>query len=282
MSSDDLTPRDTPGPDRPGGGLSGPSRPVPGPPVPGPPVPGPPVPGPPVRRQPVRRPTGWAASIVWGGSGEMIEAGNLEFERVLFFSDAVFAIAITLLVVDLRVPISATIRSAHVLRAAVPDMIGFGIGFVVIGLFWLGHHSLFRHIVAMNGSLIRLNLLFLGTIAFLPYPTALLSATSPTQVASVVFFAVCVAAAGLTEAAIWLYALRIPRLVSTGVAPWQRRKVTLRMLVAPVVFLASIPVALVAPGSAEYVWIAVYVLDLFLNLMTRREEGGNSRDEAPA
>ena len=272
MSSDDITPGDTPGPDRPGGGLPGPSR----------LGPGPPVPGPPVRRRPVRRPTGWAASLVWGGAGETIEAGNLEFERVLFFSDAVFAIAITLLVVDLRVPISATIRSAHVLRAAVPDMIGFGIGFVVIGLFWLGHHSLFRHIVAMNGSLIRLNLLFLGTIAFLPYPTALLSATSPTQVGSVVFFAVCVAAAGLTEAAIWLYALRVPRLVSTGIPPWQRRKITLRMLVAPVVFLASIPVALVAPGSAEYVWIAVYVLDLFLNLMTRREEGGNSRDEAPA
>jgi uncharacterized membrane protein len=255
---------------------------VPGPAVPGPPVPGPPVPGPPIRRPSVRRLTGWAVPLVWGGSGETIEAGNLEFDRVLFFSDAVFAIAITLLVVDLRVPISATIRSAHVLRAAVPNMIGFGIGFVVIGLFWIGHHSLFRHIVAINGLLIRLNLLFLGTIAFLPYPTALLSATSPSQVASVVFFAVCVAAAGLTEAAIWLYARRVPGLLSTGIPSWQRRRITLRILVAPVVFLASIPVALVAPRQAEYVWIAVYVLDLFLNLMTRQEEGGNSRDEAPA
>jgi uncharacterized membrane protein len=241
-----------------------------------------PVPGQPVPERPVRRQRGWAASLGLGVGGEIIEAGQLEFERVLFFSDAVFAIAITLLVVDLRVPISTTIRSAHVLRAAVPNMIGFGIGFVVIGLFWLGHHSLFRHIVAMNGLLIRLNLLFLGTIAFLPYPTALLSATSPSQVASVVFFAVCVAAAGLTEAAIWLYARRVPGLVSTGIPPWRQRKITLRMLVAPAVFVASIPVALVAPGSAEYVWIGVYVLDLLLGLMTRREERRNSRAEAPA
>src|SRR5881394_3332137 len=70
-------------------------------------------------------------------------AGNLEYDRVLFFSDAVFAIAITLL---------------------------------VIGLFWMGHDRLFRYITALDRQIIFLNLLFLGTIAFLPYPTALLFA----------------------------------------------------------------------------------------------------------
>ena len=272
MPSDNITPEDRPVPGQPVPGQPGPGQPVPE-------RPGPEGPGP---EGPARRQTSWAASLGLGVSGDTIEAGQMEFDRVLFFSDAVFAIAITLLVVDLRVPISTTIRSAHVLRAAVPNMIGFGIGFVVIGLFWLGHHSLFRHIVAMNGLLIRLNLLFLGTIAFLPYPTALLSATSPSQVASVVFFAVCVAAAGLTETAIWMYARRVPGLASADIPPWKQSKITLRMLVAPVVFVASIPVALVSPGSAEYVWIGVYVLDLLLGLMTRREEGRNTRDEAPA
>jgi uncharacterized membrane protein len=266
VASDDITAGDRPDPSRPDPSRPDPSRPVSSRPVPERPVPG---------------RAGWAAWLAWPDSGGMIKAGNLEFERVLFFSDAVFAIAITLLVVDLRVPTSAAIRSAHVLRTAVPDMIGFGIGFGVIGIFWLGHHSLFRHIVAMNGSLIRLNLLFLGTIAFLPYPTALLSATS-NQTAAIVFFAVCVAAAGLTEAAMWLYALRVSGLVSTDMPARQRRNVTLRMLAGPLVFVVSIPVAFVAPGQAEYVWIMVWVLNLVISRLTRREEVRNSRDEAPA
>src|SRR5215831_20816639 len=103
-------------------------------------------------------------------------AGNLEYDRVLFFSDAVMAIAITLLVVDLRVP-DVVLDPGHELGADAHRILSFGISFVVIGLFWLGHHHLFRFITAMDRRLILLNLLFLGTIAFLPYPTALLSAT---------------------------------------------------------------------------------------------------------
>jgi hypothetical protein len=97
-----------------------------------------------------------------------------------------------------------------------------------------------------------------------------------------VFFAVCVAAAGLTEAAIWLYALRVSGLVSTDMPARQRRNVTLRMLVGPLVFVVSIPIAFVAPGQAEYVWIMVWVLNLVISRLTRREEARNSRDEAPA
>ena len=236
---------------------------------------------------------GWRSLWGWGRGhltgrdeevrlvGGRLKAGSLEFERVLFFSDAVFAIAITLLVVDLRVPFSSAIRSAHVLRDAVPQMIGFGLGFALIGVFWLGHHSVFRQVTALNGVLIRLNLLFLGTIAFLPYPTALLSAAL-SQVAATVFFAAWVAAAGLTEAAIWLYALRVPGLVDPGLSRRQRRGVAQRILVAPVVFLVSIPVAFVDPNSAEFVWIMVWVLNHLISRMTPGEETSHARDDIPA
>jgi uncharacterized membrane protein len=220
---------------------------------------------------------GWRSLWGWGRGhltgrdeevrlvGGRLKAGSLEFERVLFFSDAVFAIAITLLVVDLRVPFSSAIRSAHVLRDAVPQMIGFGLGFALIGVF----------------VLIRLNLLFLGTIAFLPYPTALLSAAL-SQVAATVFFAAWVAAAGLTEAAIWLYALRVPGLVDPDLSRAQRRGVAQRILVAPVVFLVSIPVAFVDPNSAEFVWIMVWVLNHLISRMTPGEETSHARDDIPA
>jgi uncharacterized membrane protein len=91
----------------------------------------------------------------------------------------VFAIAITLLVVDLKVPdaVDHPMRLLHDLR---PKLIGFGVSFAVIGLFWVGHHAMFRRITAVDRRLILLNLLFLGAIAFLPFPTALFSSRTRT------------------------------------------------------------------------------------------------------
>jgi uncharacterized membrane protein len=136
----------------------------------------------------------------------LARAGNLEYDRVLFFTDAVFAIAITLLVVDLRVPEAVGhVVAKQELHDAISSIIGFAISFAVIGIFWVGHHSLFRYIKAFDRRLILLNLLFLGVIAFLPYPTQLLSVTSTTQTAAVVFYAACAGVAGLAEAAVWAY-----------------------------------------------------------------------------
>src|SRR5690349_20845375 len=70
-------------------------------------------------------------------------AGNLEYDRVLFFSDAVFAIAITLLVVDLRVP-NLVPDAAQEISNSTGRILSFVISFLVIGLFWMGHHRLFR------------------------------------------------------------------------------------------------------------------------------------------
>ena len=132
----------------------------------------------------------------------LARAGEIEYDRVLFFSDAVFAIAITLLIVDLRVPDIPHVQSGQLLRHAIPQIGGFAYSFAAIGLFWLAHHGLFRHIKGLDRRLVLLNLLFLGTIAFVPYPTALLSAAGD-QVPATVFYAASLAAVGLAEAAVW-------------------------------------------------------------------------------
>src|SRR5215471_7086672 len=181
-------------------------------------------------------------------------AGNLEYDRVLFFSDAVMAIAITLLVVDLRVPNSVA-DAGHQLGADKHKILSFGISFVVIGLFWVGHHHLFRYITAIDRSLILLNLLFLGTIVFLPYPTALLSAAQGEQAAATAFYAACVAATGLMELVIWLYAIRADGLVPASIPPTRRRYEMTRLLPVPVVFALSIPVAFASPVVAQFSWL---------------------------
>jgi uncharacterized membrane protein len=198
-------------------------------------------------------------------------AGNLEYDRVLFFSDAVFAIAITLLVVDLRVP-DVVLNASHQLHADKYRILGFAISLLVIGLFWMGHHRLFRYITALDRPIIFLNILFLGTIAFLPYPTALLFASSTKQVAATVFYAACVAGAGLVELAIWLYALRADGLVPASVSPALRRYVTAQILPTPVVFGLSIPVAFVAPGVAPFTWILLVPIGRVLPRIMRVKE----------
>jgi uncharacterized membrane protein len=188
----------------------------------------------------------------------LARGGEIEYDRILFFSDAVFAIAVTLLIVDLRVPDVPHLQSGRELRHAIPQMGGFAYSFAAVGLFWLAHHGLFRYIKGVDRSLVLLNLLFLGTIAFVPYPTALLSAAGD-QVPATVFYAASLAAVGLAEAAVWLYAIRIRELALPGVSPAVRRFVLLRILRTPVVFLLSIPVALVWPNLAKWLWLLIFV-----------------------
>jgi uncharacterized membrane protein len=202
----------------------------------------------------------------------LCRAGNLEYDRVLFFSDAVFAIAITLLAVDIRVPNVPIINSGQVLRAAGPRIFGFAISFVVIGLCWLSHHTMFRHITALDRALILLNLLFLDAVAFLPYPTALLSAATTHQAPATVFYASVVAAAALLESAIWIYAIRASGLVPASVSRALRRYFAARLLIIPVVFGLSIPVAIVAPKVAPLMWILALVTGLVLRRTVLRQK----------
>jgi uncharacterized membrane protein len=101
-----------------------------------------------------------------------------QFERVVFFSDAVFAIAITLLVIEIHVPHIAVRTDAglgQALLELLPKYIGFVVSFFVIGRFWIGHHRICGHLAKADEGFISRNLLFLLLIAFGPFPTALIS-----------------------------------------------------------------------------------------------------------
>jgi uncharacterized membrane protein len=221
----------------------------------------------------------------------LARAGHLEYDRILFFSDAVFAIAITLLIVDLPVGIDRVIaqnphdESGAVLRAAVPSMEGFGISFVVIGLFWVGHHGLFRYVRAFDRRLMLLNLLFLGIIAFLPFPTAVLSSVSSNQKPAVVFYAVCAGAAGLVETLLWVYATRPSVGLAGGISPQSSRLFLLRTARVPAVFAASVVIAQFNPRAATYSWLAIWVTGVAVNRVYGHHEpddGADSDDDSDA
>src|SRR5919197_2493902 len=115
---------------------------------------------------PPRRRTRWRRPEIWESRSDV--------ERIAFFSDAVFAIAMTLLVVQLSVPTGPAGELGHTLRARGSKFFAFGLSFLVIGQYWLAHHRVFRHIRRYDLGLLWLNLLWLLAIAFLPFPTAVL------------------------------------------------------------------------------------------------------------
>ncbi len=101
-----------------------------------------------------------------------------ETDRLEAFSDGVFAIAITLLILEVRVPHEEELEGQS-LWAALGDLwpsyIGYGLSFAVIGIMWANHHAVFKHVTRTTHYLAILNLLLLFMIGFLPFPTALLA-----------------------------------------------------------------------------------------------------------
>jgi uncharacterized membrane protein len=179
-----------------------------------------------------------------------------EFNRTLAFTDGLFAIAMTLLVVDLTVPVLNHDSSVHELADQLnnekENFISFFISFAVIGRYWLAHHAFFSVLTRIDRALISLNLLYLAFIAFLPFPTALLGEYFANPL-SIVIYAVNVAIVSGMEVVLFsraqnhdLMEKKLPRDVYRfGVA----------MSLAPVLFfMLSIPVAFVSTTLAVCCW----------------------------
>jgi uncharacterized membrane protein len=192
--------------------------------------------------------------------------GTEEFTRVLTISDGVFAISMTLLVIGIGVPTLQSAVSEHeLLRALVdlwPDIVGFLIGFAVIGRYWQAHHQFFALVQDINGGLIFRNLVYLASIAFLPFPTAVLGDYLQNPVA-VGAYALAVAAVSALEVVLFRCAYRdglLRRPPPPHVYRWAIRASTLPV----VLFVASVPVAFVSTGGAVVIWMVVVPVEVFL------------------
>lgn len=112
-------------------------------------------------------------------------------ERMIFFSDAVFAIAITLLVIEIHVPHlphgATSAQYGAALAELVPSLAAFMLSFFVIGRFWIGHHNAFSHVRRYDPKLLWPNLVFLFAIAFMPFATAFLGANLGALVPALVY-----------------------------------------------------------------------------------------------
>jgi uncharacterized membrane protein len=135
-----------------------------------------------------------------------------ETTRVDAFSDGIFAIAITLLILDLRAPEAATSRQLwQKLGALWPGYIGYVMSFIIIGIMWTNHRLVFKHIRRTDHTLTMINVLLMMTIAFLPFPTSVLAhniADPGTCVMATVFYSAAMLLTSIPFTWLWMHAVR--------------------------------------------------------------------------
>ncbi len=201
---------------------------------------------------------------------------SAEFGRVLAFSDGLFAIAMTLLIVAVTVPHISHDDNIHELADALNDLtpafISFFISFAVIGRYWLAHHQFVSLLGAMDQGFIALNLLYLAFIAFLPFPTALLGEYFSNPL-SIVMYAVNVGIVSGLEVVLFRHAYRHDLLQRQPTPEVYRFGVIASL--SPVFFFAiSIPIAFVSTTLAVAVWFLTAPLGAMLG--RRAPEGVES------
>jgi uncharacterized membrane protein len=181
---------------------------------------------------------------------------EVEFGRIVAFSDGVFSIAITLLVLNIGIRKGLTEGQIDDALWDQRDLFfAYAISFAVIGRFWLVHHRFFSEVRAFDGRLIALNLVYLGAVVLIPFSSELLGEYGGTTTV-VVFYSVNLAAVVLLGLLMHMDARRRGL---TGIDDRSHRETQIRSSYIAGIFLLSVPVAIFAPDVAPYLWLILFV-----------------------
>ena len=205
--------------------------------------------------------------------GAQKDQGSKELDRIVTFSDGVFAIAITLLVLNIETPeIPANLVAEELpgrLLDLWPKFLSYVISFLVILTYWIAHHSIFSAIKGYDRKLIWLNSLFLMCVAFLPFPASLFGEYGE-QPLVVAIYAGSLAITRLLLTAVWWYASSGRRLVDRDLDANMIKAYRLRGLAIPLIFLLSIFISFFSVSAAVYSWVLLMVVDFVLFRLLRR------------
>ncbi len=217
-------------------------------------------------------------SIGGGSAGRDNDTGRIEA-----FSDGVFAIAITLLIIEIGVPHLEDEPPGTTLPQALvglwPSFLAYVISFLQIGVIWANHHNRFRFIERSDHGLLFLNILFLMCVAFIPFPTALLAeyleGTGAERETTGIIYAGTLAVTAVFFTLLWLYAAA-NRLVDRNLDPSLARAMTRRYLLGTVAYLLVLLLTFVNVAASL---ILIVILAL---LFVLPEPGDRAREQTPA
>jgi uncharacterized membrane protein len=187
------------------------------------------------------------------------EERGFDYDRTVALSDGVFAIALTLLVLSIGVPsrvVHGNLGSS--LLDHDDEFQSYAISFAVIAVLWVRHHTFFRALEKIDGTITLLNLAYLGFVAFLPYPTRIVGQYSG-EPASIALYAITVAVIAAIGGIMRSYALRAGLLSEQGRKEFGRWE---HWAIVPAIFLGSIPLAFASTRLAELLWLLLLVSGL--------------------
>jgi uncharacterized membrane protein len=173
----------------------------------------------------------------------------------------VIAIAITLLVLDVRVEHVPGQSLTEALHHALPEIAAFGASFLQIGIIWVNHHSLFRLIDRVDHLTLLLNLMLLACVSFLPLPTRLVAEYTSGGDArtAVLLYGATLTVNAVAFNVIWWH-LKRAQLLVPGVSATFRRDVDIRYLIGLAAYAAATGLALIVPLAALVVTVALALM----------------------
>lgn len=180
-------------------------------------------------------------------------------------ADNIFAIVMTLLVFEITLPILPNGDDAELYTALldmIPQFFTLAMSFIIMGIYWVGHHNQFHYIRHADRILIWINFLFLMTIAFMPFSAALISNYWQQQIA-VLIYGTNLIASGVLLYVHWWYATSGHRLVDDEIDPRMVRRAARKMLLAPVIYAISIVLSFVNLHLCLLIYVLVPVLHIF-------------------
>jgi uncharacterized membrane protein len=193
-----------------------------------------------------------------GLTDEPPEERGFDYARTVALSDGVFAIALTLLVLNISFPDLAPGHHGQIGKELLDrrgEIGSYALSFAVIALLWVRHHSFMRALEVIDTRLTVLNLAYLGFVAFLPYPTRVLGVYGG-EPAGVVLYASTNVIISSISALMRIHAERSHVLSHRGTAVIARRE---HWALTPAVFLLSIPVAFASPTAAKFCWLLLFL-----------------------
>ena len=194
------------------------------------------------------------------------EENEVEFSRIVAFSDGVFAIAITLLVLNLSVPEHiADDDLTTALWEQRQDLFAYGLSFAVIGRFWISHHNFFSKVTGFDGRLLALNIFYLAWVVLIPFSSQVLGDHGG-DTGAIVIYAANLAGVMLVGLLMMTDARR------AGFSKFDRAEedsIKRRYLIVALVFLVSIPVAFVDGHAAQLIWLVLFLQPLFIRVRNR-------------
>ncbi|GGT31605.1 TMEM175 family protein [Streptomyces chromofuscus] len=190
-------------------------------------------------------------------------------ERLVALADGVFAIAITLLVLDLSVPRDLNSEQYHeALLELLPDLGAYALSVAVLGGFWRDHRRIFGAVQQVDGQLVFVSLLGLGVAALLPFPTRLLSDYGSEPV-SPALYATAVAALGACHLLLGVLLARRPWLRAEGAPETGTGLQLLDPAATVVIFLLTVPLAALVGSAAMYWWLALIPVKVLIGRRVR-------------